>query len=234
MTLHAVKKALKQKACAHKAASLKRFFKTGPGQYSEHDIFIGVMAPELKKLSKTFIHLCLPDIEILLSSAIHEERLLALFILTAQYTGGNDLEKKRIYRCYVKNLRFINNWDLIDSTAGHIVGAYLFTRKRTVLFNWACSDNFWIRRLAMVACLHFIKKQDYADALRISDLLLQDPEDLVQKAVGWMLREIGKRSLQTEMDFLQPRYMKMPRTMLRYAIEKFPKKKRNAYLAGRI
>ena len=214
------------------AAHAQRFFKTGPGQYGEGDIFLGIRVPTLRKLAKEHRDISLDAAVELLQSPFHEVRLLALLILVLQYErGGNE---KAIYRAYLANTHRINNWDLVDVTAEHLVGAYLFERNRQPLYKLARSKSLWERRIAIIATFYFIRRNQFEDTLAIADLLLNDKEDLMHKAVGWMLREIGKRNLKTEEDFLLPRYKHMPRTMLRYAIERFPEKKRISYLKSKM
>ena len=217
-----------------KAKVLQKFFKTGPGEYGEGDVFCGVRVPELRKLAKA--HRLLPRKEVheLLHSRIHEERLLALFILVDQYSRGDDKARKSIYDLYLRNIQYINNWDLVDTSALYIVGAFLLDRDKKPLYRLAKSKDLWERRIAIMSTFFFIRKNRFTDTLNLSKLLLQDQEDLIHKAVGWMLREIGKRDLKTEESFLKAHYKTMPRTMLRYAIEKFPEKKRLSYLKGTI
>ncbi len=215
-----------------KAEDLQRFFKTGPGDYGEGDIFLGIRVPVLRKLAKEYRNLTLGQAKKLLRSAMHEERLLALFILIGIYAKGNDVAKRQIYHLYLEHTQFVNNWDLVDASAEHIVGAYLWDKDKAPLLELAGSSLLWERRIAILSTFHFIKRGQFEETLKIAKLLLADPEDLIHKAVGWMLREVGKRHLATEEAFLGKHYHKMPRTMLRYAIEKFPEEKRRAYLHG--
>jgi 3-methyladenine DNA glycosylase AlkD len=170
----------------------------------------------------------------LLKSHIHEERLLALFILVARFKKGDEATKEEVYNIYLKQKRYINNWDLVDSSAEHIIGGWLFYREKDILYNLIASANLWDRRIAILATFHFIKKGVFEDSLNIIRAVLGDKHDLIHKAAGWMLREIGKRDFETEEEFLRLNYKKMPRTMLRYAIEKFPEELRQDYLKGRI
>lgn len=225
---------LRQRADASRVAGLQRFFKTGPGQYAEGDVFIGVTVPHLRQVCRECRDAAIPDIVALLGSPVHEERLLALLLLVEAFKRGTEERKREIYRLYLGNTRFINNWDLVDSSAPHIVGGWLFTRSRTPLRRLARSSSLWERRIAIIATQFFIRNGDFEDTFRIADLLLADPHDLIHKAVGWMLREVGNRSPKAERAWLETRYPRMPRTMLRYAIEKFPEAERRAYLAGRI
>jgi 3-methyladenine DNA glycosylase AlkD len=216
------------------AAVSQKFFKTGPGQYGEGDIFIGIKVPVLRKLAKEFPDLSLEDIRIILRSKYHEQRLFALIVMVSQFTKGDQTKRERIYQLYLKNTPFINNWDLVDTSAPYIVGPYLYEKSRAPLYQLARSDSLWERRIAIMSTFHYIKNDDFADTLKIARILLYDPEDLIHKAVGWMLREIGKRELEKEEAFLKQHYQKMPRTMLRYAIEKLPEPKRKGYLKGTI
>ena len=234
MNAQDIQKRLKDLGNRKHAAVSQRFFKTGPGQYGEGDIFIGVRVPILRKLAKEYSDLTVGDIVILLKSHIHEERLLALLLLVGSFLKGDEATKKLIYEIYLNNTKYINNWDLVDSSAEHIVGAYLMNRSKAVLYRLAESENLWERRISIMSTFHFIKRHQFSETLKISKILLSDQQDLIHKATGWMLREIGKRHLQTEESFLKVNYQKMPRTMLRYAIEKFPEQKRQRYLKGRI
>jgi 3-methyladenine DNA glycosylase AlkD len=232
MTAQDIKKRLRQFASAEKATLLQGFFKTGPGQYGEGDVFIGVMVPNIRKVAKEFQDAPIAEIVKLLRSSVHEERLLALLMLVNGFAKGDDAVKKKIFGLYLKNTRFINNWDLVDLSAPNIVGAYLSDKKRKPLYDLARSRDLWKRRIAILATFAFIKQNDHADALGIAKILLHDTHDLIHKAVGWMLREMGKRDLPAEERFLKQHYRTMPRTMLRYAIERFPEVKRMKYLKG--
>ena len=234
MTVENIQKRLNNLGNRRHAAVSRRFFKTGPGQYGEGDVFIGVRVPVLRKLAKEYSDLTVEDIVILLQSHIHEERLLALLLLVGSFLKGDEAAKKSIYEIYLNNTGYVNNWDLVDSSAEHIVGAYLMNRSKAVLYRLAESENLWERRISIMSTFHFIKRHQFSETLKISKILLSDGQDLIHKATGWMLREIGKRHLQTEESFLKVHYQKMPRTMLRYAIEKFPEPKRQRYLRGRI
>jgi len=234
MTLAVIRSQLDVLADEQRAVIQMRFFKTGPGEYGEGDRFIGVRVPELRRLSRLYRDLDLPALKKLLKSKIHEERHLALFILVLQFKKGDTRQRRRIYDLYLASLDFINNWDLVDCSAEHIVGGWLETRKKTRLDTLARSAELWHRRIAMMATFHYIKQAHFSDALHLAEVLLADPHDLIHKAVGWMLREIGKRDLVVEEAFLKAHYLSMPRTMLRYAIEKFPPTRRQAYLKGTI
>lgn len=234
MTNQKIKERLKQLANKEKAEVLQRFFKTGPGEYGEGDVFLGIKVPDLRKVAKDFQDISTEDVIVLLESAIHEERLLALLVLVRKYVKGNETAKKRIYRLYLKKTKFINSWDLVDGSAHHIVGDYLMDKKKAPLYRLAKSEDLWERRIAILATFYFIKHGKYEETLKIARILLTDREDLIHKAVGWMLREIGKRDMIFEEMFLKQHYKEMPRTMLRYAIEKFPEPKRQKYLKGEI
>jgi 3-methyladenine DNA glycosylase AlkD len=221
---------IKGKANPLKAKLLQGFFKTGKGQYGEGDIFLGLMVPIQREMVKKYQDLPLVDIQKLLDSKIHEERLIALLILVLQFKKGDASKRKTIFDFYLKNSRNINNWDLVDLTAPNIVGEFLLDKDRIIIYKLAKSHNLWEKRIATLATFTFIKFGKFKDALKIAEILLNDNHDLIHKAVGWMLREIGKRDLLAEERFLKKHYKKMPRTMLRYAIEKFPEKKRKKYL----
>ncbi len=212
----------------------QRFFKTGPGEYGEGDIFLGVTVPELRWLAASYQAITLTEVTLLLRSPIHEERLLALLILVRAYAVGDASAKKTIYELYLKNSRFVNNWDLVDASAEHIVGAFLTGKSKQPLSALAQSEDLWERRIAIMATFHFIKRGEFKETLEIARILLADKEDLIHKAVGWMLREIGKRDIRIEERFLKEHYREMPRTMLRYAIERLPEAKRQRYLKGGI
>ena len=234
MDVQNIQRKLKQLGSKEKAKILQRFFKTGPGEYGEGDAFIGVKVPELRKLAKEYDGITTPQVKRLLTSAIHEERLLSLFILVRKYEKGDDAEKKGIYDLYLNHTKYVNNWDLVDASAQHIVGAFLMNKKKEPLYRLAKSTDLWERRISVLATFYFIKHDKFTETLKIAQILLTDREDLIHKAVGWMLREIGNRHLPAEEKFLKKHYKKMPRTMLRYAIEKFPESKRQKYLKGQI
>ena len=223
-----IHQALRAVAKPERVEKLQSFFKTGKGEYAEGDVFLGVYVPELRKLAKKYCDISLADLQHFISSDIHEERLFALLVLVLKYKNGDN--EKAIYDFYIENIAHINNWDLIDTTAEHIVGAYLEERDKAILYELAKSDNLWKRRIAMVSCFFYIRKNRFDTALNIADMLVNDEHDLIHKAVGWMLREIGKRDLAAEEGFLNRHYQHMPRTMLRYAIEKFTPEKRHFYM----
>ena len=234
MTAKEISKRLKKLENREQAAISRKFFKTGPGEYGEGDIFIGIRVPVLRKLVEDYFELPIKEIQSLLKSPVHEERLLALLLMVRKASGRSDDIKKSIYELYLKNTRFVNNWDLVDASAEHVVGAYLRDKNKSVLYRLAESEDLWERRIAIMSTFHYVKHHEFSKTLRISKILLFDRHDLIHKATGWMLREIGKRDLQTEENFLKTHYKKMPRTMLRYAIEKFPESKRQRYLKGKI
>jgi len=234
MPIDDIRKRLKSLANPEYAAVSRRFFKTGPGQYAAGDVFIGIRVPALRKLVGEYFQRPLPEIMHLLQSAIHEERLLALLLLVRRFAAGDGTTKKNIYHAYLKNTAHINNWDLVDCSAEHIPGAYLWNKNRRPLYRLARSNDLWERRIAILATFHYIKRNAFDETLALSEMLLADTEDLIHKAVGWMLREVGKRHLEAEKSFLKKHCRTMPRTMLRYAIEKFPEPERQRYLKGTI
>jgi 3-methyladenine DNA glycosylase AlkD len=212
------------------AKTLSWFFKTGPGQYGEGDVFAGLKVPALRQLAKEYRTLPLAEVECLLHSKIHEERLLSLIILVSQAAKADDATRKAIYELYLANTKWINNWDLVDLSAPQVVGVYLERRNRKKLYQLAKSKSLWERRISIVSTFHFIRQKDFGDTLSIAETLLDDREDLIHKASGWMLREVGKRDLPILEGFLDQHFRDMPRTMLRYSIERFPEVKRLGYL----
>lgn len=212
----------------------QRFFKTGPGEYGEGDRFRGIRVPQIRAVAKEFRHAAVADAARLLESQYHEDRLCALFLLVHLFKKGDAALQKNIYDLYLKKTDHINNWDLVDSSAEHIVGAYLLDKSRRPLYTLAKSRSLWERRVSIMATFHFIRKNEFEDTLRLADVLLQDKEDLIHKAVGWMLREIGNRDQNVAEQFLGSRYTEMPRTMLRYAIEKYSDRRRKQYLNGEV
>lgn len=225
---------LQQLANPAKALNLQRFFKTGKGEYGEGDQFLGITVPLQRLVAKKYQDTELSAIEVLLKSPIHEHRLTALLILTYKFPKSTPEEQKTLYDVYLKNTTSINNWDLVDSSAEYIVGAYLADKDKQPLYRLAHSSLLWERRIAMIACFYFIKRGSYDDAFNIAEILLRDAHDLMHKAVGWMLREVGKRDIKVLYDFLERHYRVMPRTMLRYAIEKLSPRERQAYLSGTL
>lgn len=232
LTVQTIQQRLEALGDAEKAAHAQRFFKTGPGQYGEGDLFRGIRVPVLRKLAKEYRALPLAETIRLLQSSMHEDRLLALLILVYAFTKGDAATRRAIYDQYLSHTAWINNWDLVDSSASQIVGAFLVDRSRAPLYRLARSSSLWERRIAIIATFHFIKHSQFEDTLALAEILLGDSEDLIHKAVGWMLREVGKRHLDAEEGFLNQHYRTMPRTMLRYAIERFPEPKRQGYLKG--
>lgn len=226
-----VKKALKVVSDPVKAKLLGRFFKTGKGEYGEGDKFLGVVVPAQRKIAEEFKDLSLSEIEDLLHSKYHEERMTALFLLVSKFKKADEKGRKEIFNLYNRNTEWINNWDLVDLSAPNIIGEYLKDKDRLLLYKYAKSANMWERRIAILSTFTFIKDGQCGDALKIAEKLLNDKHDLIHKAVGWMLREVGKRCGDgAEEEFLDKHYKIMTRTMLRYAIEKFPEEKRQKYL----
>ncbi|MBI4415196.1 MAG: DNA alkylation repair protein [Candidatus Kerfeldbacteria bacterium] len=226
-----VRRALANYANPTKAKSSAWFFKTGKGHYGEGDKFLGVTVPEQRIVARQFRDLSLPDIQTFLDSPYHEHRLTAVIILVLQYQVADDKQKEKITRFYLANAKRVNNWDMVDSSAPHILGDFLLKRPRTVLYRLSKSKNLWERRISIIATQAFIRHGEFDDTLKIAKALLADPHDLIHKAVGWMLREVGDRDKKMERSFLTRHAYHMPRTMLRYAIEKFPKQERGMFLA---
>lgn len=224
--INALQKELSKLKSPKRAVISARFFKTGKGEYGEGDIFLGLSVPQQRQIAKKYPNLTFPELQVLLSSKIHEYRLTALLILIIKYRRRDEIEKRKIFEFYLDNTRNINNWDLVDLSAPNIVGDYLLEKDRSILYRLAKSQNLWEKRIAMLSTYAFIRKGQFDDALKISEILLNDKHDLIHKAVGWMLREIGKKDQKVEEQFLQKHYQNMPRTMLRYAIEKFDEEKR--------
>ena len=212
----------------------QRFFKTGKGQYGEGDIFLGIRVPVLRKIAKKFRRISLAEVSKLLESKFHEERLLSILMLVNLFKSGDEDDQELIYELYLDKTKFINNWDIVDISAGNIVGAFLFEKDKAPLYRLVFSENLWERRIAIVATFYFIRNDEFDDTLKIAEILFTDKEDLIHKAVGWMLREVGKKVIKIEEEFLKEHYLKMPRTMLRYAIERFPETRRKMYLKGQI
>ncbi len=216
-----------------RAEHSQRYFKTAPGQYGHGDKFIGLTVPVVRRAVKHFADAPAETAIRLLKSEYHEIRLFALLLLVARYTRGDDAEREKIYRLYLKHTRHINNWDLVDSSAPYIVGAHLYGNDTAILYQLASSKSLWERRIAILATFWFIREGEYQDALNIGELMLQDPHDLIHKATGWMLREIGKRDKAAATAFLKAHQRSMPRTMLRYAIERYSPAERKKYLEGK-
>ena len=233
-TLRALRKELYGLANPRDARFLMGFFKTGPGQYGEGDKFLGLRVPALRTLARKYAELSRDDVLRMLKSPWHEERLLALVIMGDAYKSGNAVERKLVHRDYLAHTRYINNWDLVDASAAGIVGGHLEAGDIGLLLRLARSKDLWERRIAIVATHYFIKRDQFGPTLIIAEHLLRDPHDLIHKAVGWMLREVGKRDRKVLDGFLRKHYREMPRTMLRYAIERHPHALRKKYLAGAI
>ena len=231
-TLTSLKREARDLADPAVAAHSKTYFKTGPGQYGEGDAFLGLRVPTLRSLVRKYRTLDYTDAVDLLKSEWHEERLLGVLLLVNAYEQGDDRQKERIHRAYLKNAKRVNNWDLVDSSAPQIVGAHLTPNNAALLVDLAKSRNIWERRIAIIATQHFIRNREFRPTLTIAALLIGDPEDLIHKAVGWMLREVGNRDRTVLDSFLSKHHARMPRTMLRYAIERHPEKLRRAYLKG--
>ena len=226
-----VRAAIRSAGNPEKAKLLMRFFKTGKGEYGEGDRFLGIMVPVQRSISRRFSGLDLRSIVRLLHSPFHEERLTALLMLVRRFENGNPAEREWIYRAYLENTDWINNWDLVDLSAPRIIGARLIEDDRRILYRLVRSKNLWERRIAVLATFAFIDRNDFKDAFAIAETLLRDPHDLIHKAVGWMLREVGKKDRRALDVFLKSRASRMPRTMLRYAIERHPERIRRHWLA---
>jgi len=212
----------------------QRFFKTGKGEYGEGDIFLGIRVPLLRRLVKKYGGISIAEVRKLLHSKFHEERLLAVLMLVQLFKSADESVQKQVYDLYLENTEFINNWDIVDISASNIVGAHLYEKDKAPLYDLVQSKNLWERRIAIIATFYFIRQNEFDDTLKLAKILLNDKEDLIHKAVGWMLREVGKREIEFEEEFLQEHYKIMPRTMLRYAIEKFPETSRKMYLRGEV
>lgn len=231
LSASAVQKSLKKYADAKRAQFSTTFFKTEKGQYAEGDQFIGVRVPDQRRIAQQFAALPLPKIQTLLDSSVHEHRLTGLFILTKQFEKAKtEQERKKLYNFYVKNIEAVNNWDLVDATAHKIVGRYLLDKDRKILYTWARANHLWKNRISIITTWWFIREEQLDDTYALSDILLSHPHDLMHKAVGWMLREAGKKDVQRLEKYIRTNAKHMPRTCLRYAIEKFPEKKRKELL----
>lgn len=229
-----IKKELMCAADDKKAQILMRFFKTAEGEYGEGDIFIGVVVPVMRSVAKKYFNKCsLGEMEKLLQEDIHEFRITAIFLMTYLFERSKDDDvKESIINSYIRNIEYVNNWDLVDLSAYKLLGVFLENKDRALLYEYAQSNELWKERISIIATLHFIRKKDYKDTLKLAKILLTHKHDLIHKAVGWMLREIGKRDLEAELSFLKEYYKVMPRTMLRYAIEKFDEPVRQKFLKG--
>jgi 3-methyladenine DNA glycosylase AlkD len=233
-TLAAIRAELRELGDPVRATHSLRFFKTGPGQYGEGDKFLGLTVPAMRRLSRKYRSLDDDAALELLASPWHEERLVALLLLVDGYERGDEARRQKIHRAYLANSRWINNWDLVDSSAEYVIGSHLDADEIKLLEQLARSNNIWERRIAIVSTFHFIKRNEFRPTISIATILLGDSHDLIHKAVGWMLREVGKRDRKTLDTFLKKHYRKMPRTMLRYAIERHPETIRRRYLAGTL
>lgn len=228
--LSVLEKKLLNKKNNNKAKILSRYFKTGPGEYGEGDIFLGLSVVDQREIVKPFITLSLVDLQKLLDSKFHEFRLSALLILVKKYQKSDELEKKKIVDFYLKNIKNVNNWDLVDLSSHYILGHYLFDKKRDILYDLALKNNLWSRRIAIISTFYFIKNNDLVDVFKLAKILIRDKHDLMHKAVGWMLREAGKRDVKKLESFLLTNKKNISRTTWRYAIEKFPENKRKIFL----
>jgi len=229
-----IQKALRNMGNPEIAVHSQRFFKAGKGEYGEGDRFLGIRVPVLRKQVKRYEGISIDDAAELLQSEYHEVRLFSLLSLVDIFRKGRHTEKSDVYALYLKHTHCINNWDLVDCSAEHIVGAFLVDKSRKPLYALARSEILWERRISILSTFHFIKANEFSDTLEIARILRDDREDLIHKAVGWMLREVGKRDMAAEEQFLKDVYQNMPRTMLRYAIEKFPEETRIQYLRGEV
>lgn len=234
MTAIKIKEEVNLQKDSGRAKAMQRFFKTDPGEYGEGDVFAGLSNPSCRLISKKYKNIELSEVQELLNSKIHEERLIGLIILTLKANKADDELMKQLYVFYLANTGRINNWDLVDLSAPNIVGKYLFDKDREPLYKLADSDDLWEKRISVLSTFYFIRKNDFKDALLIIKKLLKDKHDLIHKANGWMLREIGKKDGSTLENFLKENYKNIPRTTLRYAIEKYPEEKRKSILKGKF
>jgi 3-methyladenine DNA glycosylase AlkD len=230
VTLKAWREEIRNHARPNKAAFFQKFFKTGPGEYAEGDQFLGLSVPQMRSIAKKSKGLNIKETLQLLQSKLHEERLIALILMVEKFRSGDDKVKNEIFKAYLKNRTWVNNWDLVDSSAPQIVGAYLENRDRSLLRKLARSKSLWDRRIAIVSTQYLIRKGEFKDTTEISEMLLKDSEDLIHKASGWMLREVGKRDEKVLKKFLKNHAAHMPRTMLRYSIEKFTPAERAKFM----
>ena len=232
--LNKLKNDLRKAGDKKKAKVCARFFKTGKGEYGEGYVFLGITTPKQRAFAKKYTDLEMGNLRKLFLSKIQDHKAVALFILISQYKKADAKDKKKIFDFYLKNIENINSWDLVDSSAPHIVGDYLLDKNRKILYKLATTKNLWKKRVAILTTYRFIRENQFDDALKISEILLNDKHNLIHKAVGWMLREVGNRNQAVEERFLKKHYKKMPRTMLRYAIEKFEEDKRILYLKDKL
>jgi len=229
-----IEKEIEEHKNEKKAELLQRFFKTGKGEYGEGDIFYGIMVPIQREIVKQFSDLSFNDLQTLLNTKIHEKRLIALLILVKQFEKANKIKdekkQKEIFEFYLKNVRNINNWDLVDLSAPRICGIYLLDKDKSILYKLASSNNLWEKRISILSTFWFIKENKFEDAIKLAELFLKEKHDLMHKAVGWMLREIGKKDKQVLINFLNKHYKNMPRTMLRYSLERLSEKEKKFYM----
>ena len=232
MTAEEVRKDINHIANPDKAQILQRFFKTGPGQYGEGDIFWGIQVPHTREIVKRYRNLPLAEIGLLIADPVHEVRMAGALLLVENYKMADQSDKERCYNFYISQAKRFNNWDLVDLTCPQVVGAWLLDKDRQQLYDFAYSSNLWEQRISIISTFYFLRKGDFKDTFETAKILLNHPHDLIHKAVGWMLREVGKRNQNAETEFLteNDRFRKMPRTMLRYAIEKYPEDQRQAFL----
>lgn len=232
--LNQIKKDFLKAQDGQRAKNLMLFFKTGKGQYGEGDKFLGIIVPKQRELAKKYHNLSLIDCQKLLNSKIHEHRLTALLILVQQYQKADELKREKIFNFYCRNLKNINNWDLVDLSAPNIVGHYLYHQTDKFLaIKLARTNHLWSKRVGVICTFYFIKNRRFNETLKIANILLKDKHDLIHKAVGWMLREMGKKDEKLLEKFLNKNFRQMPRTMLRYAIERLPEKRRKYYLKSK-
>jgi len=228
--VYKIKEELRKNSSKEKAKILQSFFKTAPGEYGHGDVFIGCNVPSVRRVAKKYKKIDLNWLIKLLTSRIHEERLLALIILVLKFEEATPADRKKIYEFYLKNIKYINNWDLVDLTAPNIVGKFLANKDKKILYSLVRSNSLWKRRISIISTFNFIRNNSFSDTLKIARLLMFDEEDLIHKACGWMLREVAKRKKPLVVDFLSKHHKNMPRVMLRYAIERFPERERLRYL----
>ena len=229
-----IRKAIKRLSNKEYAARLQKYFKTGKGEYGEGDKFLGIRVPVIRKMAKKYRDISINEAAGFIQSPYHEERMFSLLVLIGLFKRANARDQKRAYSLYLSNTKYVNKWDLVDVSAGRIVGAYLLDRDKKPIYVLARSKNIWERRISIMSTSCFIGNNGFHDTLNIAEMLLDDREDLIHKAVGWLLRETGNRNIGLEEKFLRKHCKRMPRTMLRYAVEKFPEGKRKSYLKGEL
>ena len=230
-SLKEITEALNRQTNTQKAHALARFFKTGKGEYGEGDLFIGIPIPQVRDIVKIYQHTPLPVVHELLLSPIHEYRMTAVLLLVHRFEKEKDQQKRKEYvDFYIQHVDHLNNWDLVDLSCYKLLGRWLEDKEKTLLYEWARTGHLWKQRIAIVSCMYFVKRGKFEECLEIADILQFHSHDLIHKAVGWLLREVGKKNRQILTDYLTPRYRQMPRTMLRYAIEHYPEESRKAFL----